>query len=125
MDIVILGNPIPKYRARVSTHGGKTWGYPPERSRAYADLVKITVKNQWQHGLIKKIDKPTRVKLILRFFLKTKPEYRPDLINLIAQIADCLKGFCYDDDSQVTEIIGYKFQDKIDPRVEITIMPCK
>lgn len=120
MNFTIPGKPVPKLRPRVVTHGRRTVAYSPAKSRDYADFVKVVVKNRWQHGLIEKIERPTRVKLTLRFFVSSKPASVPDLVNLAAQIADCLTGFCYDDDSQITELLCYKFQSS-KPRVEISV----
>lgn len=121
MNFIIEGDPVPKLRPRVVTHGRRSMAYSPAKSKNYADFVKVKVKNRWQHGLIEKIEKPNRVKLALRFFLRSKPTSVPDLVNLAAQIADCLTGFCYDDDSQITELHCWKFRDPERPRVEISV----
>lgn len=51
--------------------------------------------------------------------------YRPrksgDLSNRIKILEDALNGLAYHDDSQVTEIVARRFDDKQNPRVEIEI----
>ena len=59
-------------------------------------------------------DKPVAV--TVRFFLK----YDRDVDNL-KLLLDVLKGYAYQDDSQVTELHIYKAKDKLDPHVEVEI----
>lgn len=51
--------------------------------------------------------------------------YRPrrvgDLDNTFKIVLDSLKGLAWHDDKQVTEIHGYRHDDKADPRVEVNI----
>ncbi len=124
MQIIIDGEPVPKGRPRVVSHGFKTMAYSPEKSRDYADYVKMIVKNQWQHGKISKIEKPTRVELLIYFFVSTNPWSKPDIINLASEIADCLTGICYDDDSQITQLICHKLKGT-KPRVQIDVRALK
>jgi Holliday junction resolvase RusA-like endonuclease len=119
MIFTIPGEPVPKLRARIVQRGGKAWGYPPQKSKEYADYVKLLVKNMWQHGMIRTIPKPKRVKVAFRFFVSSKPTSKPDIINLAAQLADCL-SYCYDDDSQITHITCRKLK-STKPRVVISV----
>ena len=124
MQITIDGEPVPKGRPRVVSHGFRTTAYSPEKSRGYADYVKLMVKSEWQHGKIKRIERPTRVELMVYFFVSTNPWSKPDIINLASEIADCLTGFCYDDDSQITQLICHKFKAS-KPRVQIDVRALK
>jgi len=84
-------------------------------------MVKLLLKNMWQRGIIAKIEKPRRVNLALRFYLSSKPTSVPDIVNLAAQIADCLTGFCYDDDRQITHLLCQKLKGSTRPRVVISV----
>ena len=44
-----------------------------------------------------------------------------DLDNRIKVILDSLKGIAWEDDSQVTELHAYRYDDKTNPRVEVEI----
>jgi crossover junction endodeoxyribonuclease RusA len=50
-----------------------------------------------------------------------RPQKRGDIDNLFKVLADSLIGSCYCDDSQIKEIHAYRFDDKLNPRVEIEI----
>jgi crossover junction endodeoxyribonuclease RusA len=56
-----------------------------------------------------------------------RPAKRGDLSNRIKIVEDALQGVAYHDDSQVIELHARRFDDKKNPRVEITIssMPNK
>lgn len=51
--------------------------------------------------------------------------YRPrrvgDLENRLKVLEDALNGIAYEDDSQITEVHMYRFEDKANPRVEVTL----
>lgn len=51
--------------------------------------------------------------------------YRPrrigDLSNRIKVLEDALQGLLYDDDSQVVRIDARRFDDKVNPRVVVTV----
>lgn len=53
--------------------------------------------------------------------------YRPrksgDLSNRIKVLEDSLQGYAYVNDSQIVVIHAYRHDDKINPRVEVTITP--
>lgn len=44
-----------------------------------------------------------------------------DLDNRVKVVLDVLRGLAYRDDKQVVELHAYRYDDKHDPRVEITI----
>jgi Holliday junction resolvase RusA-like endonuclease len=58
------------------------------------------------------------VALELRFF---RPAKRGDLDNLLKVTLDSLNGLVYADDSQVTRILAERREDKLRPRVEVTV----
>jgi crossover junction endodeoxyribonuclease RusA len=68
------------------------------------------------------IDEPLTgdVAVTLRVYRKAK---RGDLDNYNKVLLDSLSGIAYTDDSQVTELHTYRYDDKHNPRVEVEITP--
>ena len=68
------------------------------------------------------IDEPLQGDLCvtLRVYRKAK---RGDLDNYNKVLLDSLSGIAYTDDSQVTELHAYRYDDKTNPRVEVEITP--
>lgn len=58
--------------------------------------------------------------IALRFF---RPAKRGDLDNRIKQLCDSLQGIAYHDDKQIARLEAERFDDKKNPRVEVTIEP--
>lgn len=50
-----------------------------------------------------------------------RPAKRGDLDNSFKVPLDVLKGYAYFDDKQIVEIHGYRYDDKDNPRIEVTI----
>jgi crossover junction endodeoxyribonuclease RusA len=50
-----------------------------------------------------------------------RPRKIGDLDNRLKISQDALKGICFEDDRQIIEIHAYRFDDKTNPRVEITL----
>jgi Holliday junction resolvase RusA-like endonuclease len=120
VTFTILGEPISKARARTTSQGGKTWSYNPERSKGYASMITVLMRNKRQLGLIQKIEKPNPVRLRLHFFVSSKATSTPDIVNLAAQIADALEEICYDNDSQIVDLACKKSKSN-KPRVLIEV----
>lgn len=49
------------------------------------------------------------------------PNMRSDLDNLLKATLDCLTGIIWEDDRQVIEILARKYQEKKNPRIELTV----
>jgi Holliday junction resolvase RusA-like endonuclease len=60
------------------------------------------------------------LKLHLRIY---RPMRRGDLSNRIKVLEDTLIGVCYKDDDQITAIEAERYDDKENPRVEVTVSP--
>lgn len=56
--------------------------------------------------------------IIIKVF---RPAKRGDLDNSFKVPLDALKGYAYFDDRQIVEIHGYRYEDKDNPRIEVTI----
>jgi crossover junction endodeoxyribonuclease RusA len=50
-----------------------------------------------------------------------RPQRRGDLDNVLKVLLDSLKGIAFEDDSQVVELHALRFDDKANPRAEVTI----
>lgn len=50
-----------------------------------------------------------------------RPARRGDLDNSLKVLLDALKGIAYRDDSQVVELHARRFEDKANPRAEVTV----
>jgi Holliday junction resolvase RusA-like endonuclease len=58
------------------------------------------------------------VEVIINVF---RPQKRGDLDNILKATLDSFNGLLYDDDSQIVKIIAMRSDDKLNPRVEVTI----
>ena len=50
-----------------------------------------------------------------------RPKKIGDLDNRLKISQDALKGICFEDDKQIVEIHAFRFDDKINPRIEIDL----
>ncbi len=50
-----------------------------------------------------------------------RPKRIGDLDNRLKASQDALKGICFTDDRQITEIHAFRFDDKSNPRIEIEL----
>jgi crossover junction endodeoxyribonuclease RusA len=104
--------------------------YPPSANRYYrvfrGRAVKSSEARSYQTGvrlLVASLHSDWTpltgdVALELRFF---RPAKRGDLDNLLKVTLDSLNGLVYADDSQVTRILAERREDKLRPRVEVTV----
>ena len=51
-----------------------------------------------------------------------RPAKRGDIDNYLKGILDALKGYVFNDDSQVVKLIVERFDDKANPRVEVELL---
>jgi len=119
--------PVPKDRPRTTVKNGKARIYTPSN----------TTKAEWQirqafilvAGSGAAIRRPTPIFISATFYLPrpkslpkriTKPIARPDLDNLFKAVKDALRGYAWDDDSQVTSAVPKK-RFGSPPRIEIDI----
>ncbi len=87
----------------------RTWGYTPKRSREYAERATWLVREACLKVGWRTIPYPQPVRLHVVFQSGRRATARPDVVNMLAQIADVLQASnVYDDDSQVIECKGVK-----------------
>lgn len=118
MEIVVVGQPVPKARPRVTYKGGRAWAYTPKEVRDYQQLVASLAFNERAGRDLIPRDIPVRLRVT--FVLQGKGTSRPDLVNLASAIADALEGVCYEDDAQIAELQCRKRQGD-HPRAMISV----
>ncbi len=120
MELVIPGACVPKGRPRVTFQHGKAIAYTPKRTREYAQLAKVVAISQMNEDNYKIIPKGKPVRILMEFYLNRKITSVPDIDNLQKQILDVLKGTCYENDSQIVEILARKVKGPL-PMTRIVI----
>ena len=94
---VIVGNPRPKARARVTKHGT----YTPKQTRDYEG----SIREVWDS--IPRPDMPECVRLDVFFFRGDRRHV--DLDNLVKSVKDALNKRAYSDDWRVYNLRAWKF----------------
>ena len=124
VSFTVVGDPVPKARARTVRKGGRTWSFTPKKVAAWEKVVKEEAG--------KHFDKPFNgpVALSLAFFMN-RPKSRkkdnyvmttPDLDNLEKAFLDGLNEIAYEDDKQVVVKNAVKrYTVTGEPRVEVVV----
>ncbi len=110
MEILIPGACVPKGRPRVTFQHGRAFAYTPARTRDYAAFARAYAVDQCNKENWKPIPKDKPVRILMEFILKRKITAVPDLLNLGNQILDAITGVCYENDSQVVEVLARKIR---------------
>lgn len=107
---------------------GLTLPYPPSanrywrsaRGRVFVSTEAKEFKARVQQlALVERVAMLTGpVKVLLEVY---RPAKRGDLDNTLKVLLDSLNGIAYKDDSQIVEITARRFDDKANPRVEVTV----
>ena len=120
----VLGDPVPKARARTVRKGGRTWSFTPKKVVLWENLVKTEAEKHFKKPLMG----PIMVSMI--FYLNRPASRRvevwvpttPDLDNLEKAVLDALNGVAYEDDRYVVAKNGQKKYVRYDePRVCVRI----
>ncbi len=120
----VLGDPVPKARARTVRKGGRTWSFTPKKVVSWEKLVKAEAEKHFK----KPLTGPIMVSMI--FYLNRPASRRvdiwvpttPDLDNLEKAVLDALNGVAYEDDRYVVAKNGQKKYVRYDdPRVCVRI----
>lgn len=129
MKITIPGIPVAKGRPRLSKYGT----YTPAKTVNYEKLVKHYYMDQAE-GI--KLSGPIRIEIYLFFpipksYSKKQVELikaqgmvhtkKPDISNCLKSIEDALNNLAYEDDSQIVEIMAWKWYTLEEPRAEVII----
>ena len=118
MRLIIQGQPIPKLRARTVRRDGKSITYTPDPSASYQEMVRVLALNEGMEMIPQGVPVRLRVTFVMG---KKDVAKRPDIINLVALIADALNKVCYWDDSQIVELQCRKSAGHIHPRTMIDV----
>lgn len=103
VSFTVVGDPVPKARARTVRKGGRTWSFTPKKVAVWEKMVKEEASKYF----LEPFNGP--VALALAFYMK-RPKSRkkdnyvmttPDLDNLEKAFLDGLNGVAYGDDKQV------------------------
>ena len=140
VEFAVPGAPVPKGRPRfVATVGtdGKASGraYTPSLTRTYEESVRAAARaamgrlNATSDAVMLSMvafipipaswSRPKKARAMAGLLL---PVGRPDLDNYEKAITDALNGICYEDDSQICDVVKSKrYSDR--PRVHIAVHP--
>lgn len=113
--ITIDGDPIPAQRPRYSVRRV----YQPKRNVEYRKQIQAAAMAAMAVAEPLKGEVAVTVKLYRRF----KPAARNfgDVDNHLKALFDGMNQIVFDDDRQIVRCVVEKFQDKVNPRVEIEI----
>lgn len=107
-----------------------TLPYPPSTNNLYENTTRGRRKSECakQYRIdVQKILLVEKVRPLLGPVCLTLHVFRPrkarDLSNCVKALEDALTGFAYQDDKQVVEIYLRRDDDKVNPRVEVTVKP--
>lgn len=102
---------VPKKKVDGKVRGFAMW-YLTDEAKKFKEQVSVIARN-------------SGVPLFKGDVLMVVNLYRPtkagDLSNRFKVLFDALIGIVYDDDKQIARIEGERFEDKKNPRVEVTI----
>ena len=114
----VLGNPIPKARARVTIRAGqKAHAFTPTRTRDWEARVKDAARPAMiGHRLF---TGPVAVEL----WLWRGDRRRCDGDNLEKALTDACKGIVWEDDDQIVDMHRYKRLDLENPRALVRVWP--
>jgi Holliday junction resolvase RusA-like endonuclease len=114
MEVFFPGSCVPKGRPRATLNKktGKIFAYTPKRTRKYATAARKVAKNAYEAAGEKPIPADRGVVMTVEFVRREHPHRRPDIFNMLAQIADVMQEVGYLDDCQVEEVHAYKRRGK-------------
>ena len=124
----VVGQPVPKSRARVVTKGKRRFAYTPKKVREWESCVKEEATKHFERPF----DWP--VMLTLTFYLPRPKSRRhdfwvpttPDLDNLEKSVMDALNGVAYTDDKLVVAKSSSKRYVKTEePKVSVIVTSIK
>lgn len=115
----IPGKPVGKQRPRVTRTGHV---YTPEQTASYESLVKVCFRSKYKDA--EPFEGPVQV--VIRAYFPVPPSWskkkrqdalngdirptvKPDLDNVAKSICDALNGLAYSDDSQICDLMVFKY----------------
>ena len=120
----VLGDPVPKARARTVRKGGRTWSFTPKNVAQWEKLVKGEAEKHFTEPFT------GPVALTIGFHMRRPKSRRkenyvettPDLDNLEKAVLDGLNGVAYPDDRYVVVKSAVKlYVREGEPRVSVVV----
>jgi Holliday junction resolvase RusA-like endonuclease len=120
----VVGDPVPKARARTVRKGGRTWSFTPKKVAEWERLVRTEAEKHFTEPFT------GPVALTIGFYIKRPKNRRkenyvettPDLDNLEKAVLDGLNGVAYDDDRLVVVKSAAKLYVRVgEPRVDVVV----
>ncbi len=131
MKLTILGEPIPKARARTCIRNGKVMSFTPSKTVEAENAIRLQiVENK------KFYDPGTPLQVEMLFYVsppskvpkgRQYPCVRPDIDNYCKLVLDACNGYLWADDGQIVDLRAqklYAFKPNM-PRIEIEIQEVK
>lgn len=131
VEFVVPCAPVAKARVRVTCNGS----YTPAKTRAFETHCRLLAKAAMGHlvptadavtlcmvafvPIPKSWSRPKRARALAGLLLPTS---RPDLDNYEKAVTDALNGICYEDDSQICDVVKSKRYSDV-PRVHVEVHP--
>lgn len=129
VSIIIYGKPHGKGRARVTKKG---FAYTPKKTKENQSYIQslaieaMTGKEKLQGAITMELyiyaPIPVKFKKLERQLAldgKIRPIHRPDIDNVIKQVADSCNWIVYEDDCQISEIKASRHY-SLNPRIHVT-----
>jgi len=107
----VLGNPIPKARAVVTSHGA----YTPERTKSWEAQVKAAAR------LAMRDRPPLEGPVGVELWLFRGDKRRADADNMEKAVLDACNRIVWLDDAQVMDMHRYKRLDREQPRAVVLV----
>lgn len=114
MEFVVIGNPVPKGRPKVSIINGHPVVYAPAKTRQAESNIRAQIVSQLPVGFVP-FDEALVVELT---FVRTKPKStskkvlypitKPDIDNTIKTVLDAMDSVVFRDDSVIVHLIASK-----------------
>lgn len=80
-----------------------------DKAREFKDIVRYTVKGMKLEG---------NVRMEVKYY---RPRRAGDIDGPLKLVQDSLQGILYENDKQIIELHVYRFDDKENPRIEVTV----
>lgn len=118
IQLIIPGPPMVKKRPIVARKGGV---FVPKEHAAHEQMIAW-----YARACGHRFPPDARLSVRVRFFTNVRKQSLPDLDNLLKAVLDGLqKGELFRDDSQVVEILAWRFDGQNDPHTEVTVDQCE
>lgn len=124
VSFIVPGVAVPKARPRVTRRNGKAMTYTPEKTVSFENLVSWTAQQAMKEYGCDLNSGPLRAEIGIALPVPSSwgkkvteaalngsvaPTKKPDMDNILKALFDAMNGIVFKDDSQVVEILSWKF----------------